>query len=81
LTKNAAFLSYAEANFFSSKTLRKFNQNATQSASWTSSSAIFSITGSLASSESNLLSTASNREIASVLKLSTLASTDYLVGI
>ena len=80
LTKNAALLSYAEANFFSS------------SASLTSSSAIFSITGIFASSESNLESTsirkpsilsstpsilpstASNFDIISFLKLSTFPS-------
>ena len=62
LTKNAALLSYAEANFRSSSTSR------------TSSSAIFSITGSFDSSDSNLKSTASNLEsIASNLE-STLAS-------
>ncbi len=59
------------------QTLRKFDQNATQSASRTSNSAIFSITGILASSESNresiatnLESTASNREIVSFLRFS-----------
>ena len=46
--------------FLSSQTLRKFDQNASQSACRTSNSAIFSSTGSLASSESSLDSTASN---------------------
>nr|AAQ63472.1 unknown [uncultured archaeon]AAU82370.1 hypothetical protein GZ17A3_32 [uncultured archaeon GZfos17A3] len=46
------------------------------SASRTSNPAIFSITGSFASSESNLKSMASNLEIISFLKLSTLPSAD-----
>ena len=50
LTKNAALLCYAEANFFSISASRTLN------------SAIFCITGSFASSKSNLESTASNRE-------------------
>ena len=40
---------YAEANFFSIQTFGKFDQNASQSASRTSNSVIFSITGILAS--------------------------------
>jgi len=46
--------------FLSSQTLRKFDQNASQSACRTSNSATFSSTDSLASSESSLDSTASN---------------------
>ncbi len=40
---------YAEANFFSIQTFGKFDQNASQSASRTSNSVIFSMKGNLTS--------------------------------